>query len=303
MYKVIFFGSSIHSLPALSELLKQDYIEVVSVVTQPDRPIGRRQVLTETPVSLFAKKNNISVIKPESDKTHPWLYKNAKDFGSMIQIIKPDLLIVCYYGQKIPKKIIDAVKYGGLNIHPSLLPKYRGAAPAEWAILKGEKETGVTILTIEQEFDQGKIIAQEKEKLFENDTPEIVYQRLFKKGAELLIKILPDYLNGKISPISQISLISPTLPLPYAPRLKKEDGKIDWSKSPSEIERKIRAFSPWPGTFTYVKPDIKSPLKRLKLLKSHMNEDKLIIDIVQLEGKNPVSFEQFKSSYPNCEFV
>lgn len=279
---VIFFGSSIHSLPALSKLIASDFVEVAAVVTQPDRPVGRKKIITPTPVSKFAESKAITIIKPQSTKA--------------ILQIKPDLLVVCYYGLKIPIDLINKVKFGGLNIHPSLLPKYRGAAPAEWAILNGEKETGVTILTLSEEFDQGEIVAQIKEPIYQNDTPEDLYKRLFDKGAQLLVRILPAYLENKIDLTTQDNNKAT-----FAPRLSKDDGKIDWTKKPVEIERMIRAFTPWPGTFTFV--NINGKNLRLKILKGHLEKDKLVIDEVQLEGKNPVSFEQFKTAYPNFNFV
>lgn len=249
-YKIVFFGSSIHSLPTLKGLIKAGY-------------------------------NVIAVIKQRNQLTPQAILKR-----------KPDLLIVAYYGQKIPIEIIKKVKFGGLNIHPSLLPKYRGAAPAEWAILNGEKVTGVTILTLAKEFDTGEIVSQIKEPIYDSDTAEDLYTRLFEKGADLLIKVLPDFLQGKIKLIPQDNTKAT-----FAPKLKREDGKIDWKKTPQEIERMIRAFYPWPGTFTFVQ--IKNKKLRLKILKAHLENGNLIFDQVQLEGKKPVSFTQFKQGYPN----
>lgn len=279
---IVFFGSSIHSIPALTKLINAGY-EIAAVVTQPDRPTGRKQVITATPVSEFAQKKGIPVIKPQSS----W---------KAVLELKPNLLVVSYYGEKIPIDLINKVKFGGLNIHPSLLPKYRGAAPVEWAILNGEKETGVTILTISEGFDEGAIVAQIKQPILNNDTAEDCYSRLFEKGADLLIKILPDFLQGKISLKAQDNTKAS-----FAPKLKKEDGEINWKKSPQEIERMIRAFTHWPGTFTYVQ--IKNEKFRLKILKAHLKNNKLILDKVQLEGKKPVSFEEFKRGHPNFIFV
>ncbi|MBI2028956.1 methionyl-tRNA formyltransferase [Candidatus Gottesmanbacteria bacterium] len=279
--RIIFFGSSIHSLPALNKLIQNGY-EITAVVTQPDRPVGRKQVMTPTPVSVFARTKNIPIIKPQSTKP--------------ILQLKPDLLIVCYYGQKIPIELINKVKSGGLNIHPSLLPKYRGAAPSEWAILKGEKETGVTILKLSEEFDEGEIISQVKESILKDDNPENLYARLFKKGADLLIKVLPDFLQDKIELKPQNNSKAT-----FAPKLTKEDGEINWDERPELIERKIRAFTPWPGSFTFVKLNGKT--LRLKVLKAHLKNDKLVLDEVQLEGKNPVSFKEFKTAYPNYSII
>lgn len=299
--RVIFFGSSIHSLPALENLTKQDYLQVVAVVTQPDRPVGRKQVITPTPVAGFAQKNNIEILKFESNPEIPWFYKNQEEVAAIIKKYQPDLIVVCYYGQKLPSPVINIPPKGTLNIHPSLLPKYRGAAPAEWAILNGEKETGVTILTLTPEFDNGKIIIQEPESLYPNDTSETAYQRLFTKGAQLLINILPDYLAGQIAPREQNETLAT-----QARRLTKEDGKIDWKEEPVKIERKIRAFTPWPGTWSFIQLDQIHPNSdplRIKILKSHLENNLLVIDEVQLEGKTPVPYSQFKSTYPTHQLL
>lgn len=272
---IVFFGSSIHSIPTLGKLINAGY-EIAAVVTQPDKE-------TPNPVSEFAQKRHISVIKPQSSKA--------------ILQHKPDLLVVTYYGVKIPIDLINKVKFGGVNIHPSLLPKYRGAAPAEWAILNGEKEVGVTILTLSENFDEGEIVAQIKEPILNNDTAEDLYTRLFETGADLLIKILPDFLQGKIKLTSQDNTKAT-----FAPKLKREDGKIDWQKRPAEIERMIRAFYPWPGTWTEVRIK-KQESRRLKILKAHLEKRNLVLDEVQLEGKKPVSFEEFKRGYPNFQFI
>lgn len=285
MKKVIFFGSSEGSLFTLKKLLSSEEVKVVAVVTSPNKPF---------PLSIFCQQNNIPVLKFPSKTNQSWLFANEEDVYNKIKELQADLLIVLYFGQKIPIKVINLTKYGGINIHFSLLPKYRGAAPVEWAIVRGEKEVGITLLTLAENIDEGKIIFQTKEPINNTDTAEDIYNRCFSKCSELLIKILPDYFAHKIKLISQDNSQASS-----APRLKKDDGKIDWNESSGIIERKIRAFSPWPGTFTFVKLDKSSPLKRLKLLKSHIKDDKLIIDQVQLEGKKPVSFEQFKKGYPN----
>lgn len=296
--RTIFFGSSVHSLPALKKLLSLDYINIVACVTQPNRPVGRKQKITSTPVSRFAKRQHLPLITPPSDPLTPWLYLNPKGLTNDLAKLKPDLLITTYYGQKIPKEILKLPKYGGLNIHPSLLPKYRGASPVEWAILNAEREIGVTVLTLAENFDSGKIIAQEKMACKNTDTPEDLYKVLFEKGAELLVKILPDYLKNRITPKPQDNS-----KVTLAPRLKKDDGKINWLESPEKVDRKIKAFYPWPGTFTFVQLNRNTKPKRLKLLKSHVDDGKLIVEIVQLEGKKPVAFKVFQKAYPDYHFV
>lgn len=279
MLKILFFGSSVHSLKIISVLGNQ----VAGLVSQPDRPLGRKQIITPTPVSKFARENKIPLYNPESLKEKPWEIREPKKLLNFVKTINPDLIIVAYFGQKIPPEVINYPKFGCLNIHPSLLPKFPGSSPAVWAILEGEKETGVTILKMNEKLDKGEIIAQEKEEIKETDTPEDLYERLFAKGAALLAKILPRYLSGEITPKPQGEKTSV-----YARRLTKEDGKIDWSKSPSEIKRFIRGLSPWPGAWTEVK--INGKVKRLKFITP---------EIVQLEGKKPVSYKEFVSGYPS----
>jgi len=280
MTNILFFGSSIHSLKIIKALKNYSLVGIVS---------------PSSPVSEYALKNNIPLFEPESLPEKPWELKNQGSLLDFVKKIEPDLIIVCYYGQKIPVEVINFPNFGSLNIHPSLLPNYPGSSPAVWAILKGEKESGVTILKMNEEFDKGKIIAQEKEKITDEDTPETLYERLFTIGANLLIKILPGYLSGKIIPQNQ----SPRTSC-YASRLSRNSGKIDWSKSPEELERFIRAMSPWPSA--WIEVEINGQKKRLKILKSHVGARRdapvLIIDIVQLEGKKPVSFKQFQEGYP-----
>lgn len=281
MIKIIFFGSSKHSLTVLQKLIDKNY-QIAALITKTDK-------IESTAVSDFAYKRGIPVIKTSSFT--PAIIKAILNY-------RPDLLIAAYYGLKIPLEIIKKAKFGGLNIHPSLLPQYRGAAPAEWAILKGEKETGVTILTLARDFDCGKILIQSQEPILATDTSEDLYKRLFEKGADLLVKILPDFLRREV----QLKIQDETK-ASFAPKLRREDGKIDWQKKLAEIERQIRAFYPWPGTFTFVKLAANQPLKRLKIIKAHLEKGELVFDQVQLEGKKPVSFKQFKEGYPNFRLI
>lgn len=306
--RIIFFGSSHHSLPVLKALLKKKDYKIVGVVSQPDRPVGRKQILTPTAVSQFARENQIPLFTPESQKKKSWLYQNPQKLAGELATFKPDLLISAYYGQMVSQEILSLAPFGGLNLHPSLLPKYRGASPAQWAIFNDEKETGMTILKIAAVFDQGEIVTQEKIEIRPTNTAETLYARLFEKAAKLLIKILPDYIKGKIRLIVQDSSQAS-----YYPRLTRNDGKIDWSKSPETIERMIRAFHSWPGTYSLIslhdrskkvnRQKIPKQAKRLKILKAHLHKGKLILDQVQLEGKKAVSFEEFKRGHPNFQFV
>ncbi len=292
---ILFFGSTDESVIVLERLFKHQIsnvqLHIVAVVTQPPRPVGRHQELVPTPVEMWATKNNIPVLTFPSDSATPWLFQNEQEVIDTVQTFKPDLLVSASYGQKIPTQTIKESRYGGLNVHPSLLPRWRGADPVPWAILSGDNQTGVTIVTLAEKFDEGKIIAQKKIPILSTDTTAILYPKLFALGADLLVQAVKDLvLQG--SPQGK----SPT---PYARRLTKQDGFIEWNTiqkainggNAEAIDRKFRALDPWPGLWTVVNQ------KRLKILKLHLREDKLMIDDVQLEGKKPTSFVQFSSAY------
>jgi len=198
----------------------------------------------------------------------------------------PDLIITACHGQIIPQKTLEAPKYGALNIHPSLLPKYRGAAPVPWTLLNKESETGVTIFKMDSGIDTGPILAQKKTDILPQETSKDLLNRLFKMGTKLLIKILPDYIEHKITPIKQPSK-SPT---PYARKFTKKDGFIklpDFIKASktnfTSVNHQIRAFYPWPGVWTTLPNN-----KTLKLLPH---------GFFQLEGKSPITFQQFQNGY------
>ena len=224
--------------------------------------------------------------------------------------MSPDLIIVAAYGKILPKEILEIPKYGCLNIHPSLLPKYRGPSPIQSAILNGEKETGTTIILMDEKIDHGKIIASEK---LTNSVKKTPYKELSKKlakmSAELLIKTIPNWINGKIKPKPQDETKAT-----YTKSIKREDGKINWSDSAERIERKFYAFYPWPGIFTFFEKNGK--ILRVKILDLEISnkEDKnnffiklkkkyLIIKKIQPEGKKPMLAEDFKRGYGNITLL
>lgn len=310
---ILFFGSTAESVRILHRLFQLSIgnyqLVIKGVVTQPPRPIGRNQIVSPTPVETWAKKNTIPVLSFPSDTKTPWLYENEQNVIDAIQTFKPDLLVSASYGQKIPIQTIRDAKYGGLNVHPSLLPRWRGADPVPWAILSGDHQTGVTIVTLAEKFDEGNIIAQKKIPILPTDTTPILYPKLFTLGAQLLVEALPDYLSGKNKGKPQVSSqLTPGVEQlhtsgisSYARRLTKQDGFVSWQElkaamegaNAETIDRKFRAFDPWPGLWTLFGQ------KRLKILKLHIQGEKFIIDQVQLEGKNPVPFSQFSSAYPS----
>ncbi len=255
---------------------------VVAVVTQPPKPVGRKKILEYSPVDTWAYKHKIPIFNSQfSNKELP----------------EADLGVVASYGKIIPKNIIEHFRYGVLNIHPSLLPKFRGASPIQEAIATGETITGVTIIKMDEQMDHGPAISAFKEAIRPDDTNETLRARLFNRSAEFLIDLIPNYLNGKIKPKKQDHTKAT-----FTKLIKKDDGFIkDPLGDPARAERLFRAFEPWPGIWTEVKilRDEEIKLLRLKILKLHLKNEKLIFDEVQLEGKNPVTWEEFKKGYPS----
>jgi methionyl-tRNA formyltransferase len=285
--KIIFIGTPEFGAIVLENLVKNNY-QPILVVTNPDKPVGRKQTITPPPVKLVAKKNNIPIIQPT-------LIRNSK---FEIQNSSPDLIIVAAYGQIISKEILDIPKYGCLNIHPSLLPKYRGASPIQTAILNGEQKNGVTIMLMDEKMDHGPILAAQELEITDfapgakicTWCKKTTYQELHNKsaelGAKLLMETIPNWINGKIKPKPQDETKAT-----YTKILKKEDGKIDWDKPAEEIERQIRAFNPWPGSFTFCKKNDKNI--KVKILEADVSDNKLIIKKVQPEGKKPMDYKEF----------
>lgn len=232
--RVIFMGTPEFALAGLEQLITASDFEIVGIFTQTDKPVGRQQKLTPPPVKELALKNNLSVFQPEK----------IRPAAEMIKGLKPDLIIVIAYGKIIPQEILDIPRYGCINVHASLLPKYRGAACLNAPILNGDEETGVTIMKMDAGLDTGPILRQAKIKLNGQETLTDVHDKLSALGAEILLPTVRDFLNGKITPQAQDDSASS-----YVRMIKKEDGRIDWSKPAEEIEKMIRAYNPWPGTY------------------------------------------------------
>src|SRR6266540_2100279 len=234
MTRVVFMGSPDFALPSLRALFSA--YDVVGIVTQPDRLSGRGRELKAPSVKTLAHELRIPVIQPEK----------LRQPEAMEQLRKwsPDVIVVAAFGQILKSKVLDLPHFGCLNVHASLLPRWRGAAPINAAILHGDEETGVTIMKMDVGLDTGPILTQRSIALTQEDTAGSVFEKLSHFGADLLIETLPDYLSGKIQPAPQ-----PEEGMTYAPMLKKEEGKLDFSRPADELERRVRAFNPWPGTF------------------------------------------------------
>jgi methionyl-tRNA formyltransferase len=279
--RIIFIGTPEFGAIILEKLIKANFAPVL-VVTTPDKPVGRKQVVTPPPVKIMAQKYNIQIEQPE----------RIKNYESRIKELNPDLIIVAAYGQIVPKRILDIPRYGCLNVHPSLLPKYRGASPIQTTILNGDEKTGVTIMLMDKKMDHGQILAQQELEIpITNIQFPNLQNKLANLGAELLIDTIPKYINGEIKPKEQDHSQAT-----FTKIIKKEDGLIDWSKKPEEIERQIRAFNPWPSTFTFIKKDDKQI--RVKVLEAEIKDNKLVIKKVQLEGKKPMPYEEYLRTYP-----
>jgi methionyl-tRNA formyltransferase len=234
MTEIVFMGSPDFALPTL-EALAREY-QVVGVVTQPDRAAGRGRELRPPPVKLLAEALAIPVIQPEKlrqpealEQLHAW---------------RPDLIVVAAFGQILRKDVLELPPQGCINVHASLLPRWRGAAPINAAILHGDKETGVTIMKMDVGLDTGPILSQRAIPIASHETAGSLFETLSRLGANLLLETLPGYLSGELQPVPQ-----PEEGVTYAPMLKKEEGQLDFTRDAEELERRVRAFNPWPGAF------------------------------------------------------
>lgn len=234
MTKIVFMGTPDFSVPVLEGLIENKNYEVIGVVSQPDKKVGRKQIITPSKVSEVALKNNIKLFRPEK------LRKEYED----ILALNPDIIVTCAYGQIVPKEILDFPKYGCINVHASLLPKYRGGAPIHKAIIDGEEKTGITIMYMNEGLDKGDIISQEEIKIEENDTTETMHDKLSIIGKELLLKTLPDIIEGRINPIKQNDEEAT-----FAHNISREDEHIDFSKNTKDIYNQIRGLNSFPLAF------------------------------------------------------
>jgi methionyl-tRNA formyltransferase len=236
--RLLFMGTAELSCASLDALADDEQFYVAAVVTQPDRPKGRELKPQPSPVKTLALKLGLPVLQPARARD--------ESFIAGLRALKPDLIAVVAYGQILPPAILDLPAHGCLNVHTSLLPKYRGAAPIQWAIANGDAETGVTIMKMDVGLDTGPIVAQRQAPIRLDDDAATLHDRLAQLGAELLVRTIPDYVAGKIPPVPQ-----PAEGSSYAAKIKKEDGRIDWSQPARVIWNRLRAFTPWPGAFTY----------------------------------------------------
>jgi methionyl-tRNA formyltransferase len=251
--RIVFFGSPASALPSLRKILEVGH-SVKLIITQPDKPSGRGKKVTPCPVRQEALQLNIPTCQPVKIKQDLITLEKIKE-------IQPELIVVAAYGQIIPASIIYLPRYHSVNVHFSLLPKYRGASPVQWALLNGEEKTGITIFELNEKMDEGEILSQKEVEILPDENAAELEARLAQKGAELLVETIArlDSLEHLPQDHSRAT---------YAPKLNKEDGRIDWRKSAIQIERQVRAFTPWPSAYAFLDE------KRIIILKGKRMEDK-----------------------------
>jgi methionyl-tRNA formyltransferase len=233
--KILFFGTSEFSKKILKNLLKE--YSIVGVITQPDKPVGRRQEVTSSPVAVFAEENNLQVFKFTN-------LKSAEAFET-VKKIATDLFVVVAYGKIIPKEILDLAGSGAINIHGSVLPKYRGTSPIHGVLLNNESETGITIMLMDEEMDHGPILKTRSLNIAPDDTFSVLEEKLVNLASSLILEVIPEYLSGNLPPIAQDHETAS-----FTKIIVKDDGKIDWKKSVQDIYNQYRAYEIWPGIWT-----------------------------------------------------
>lgn len=301
--KIVYMGTPDFAVPPLRALAEAGY-EIAAVVTQPDKPKGRSKALMPTPVKEEAMKHNILVYQPVKVK--------SPEFMEILEEIHPDMIVVAAFGQIIPKAILELPKFGCINIHASLLPKYRGAAPIQQAVIDGEKESGVTIMRMGTGIDTGDMISKIVVPLSEEETGGSLFDKLALAGAELLIKTLPAIADGTAVYEKQPE----ESPTPYAAMITKQMGCMDFNRSAVELERLVRGMNPWPSAYTHVNgktlkvwkseaaPSEKSGMAPGTILKADKTgihvacgQGVLILKEVQLEGKKRMDTDAFLRGY------
>ena len=298
--KILFMGTPEFAVPSLDLLLKRDY-PVIGAVTQPDRPRGRGTPLTPPPVKRFAEAHGLPVLQPERVRTAEFL----EHFGRLA----PDLVAVAAFGQILPKEILERPRLGCINVHPSLLPRYRGAAPLNWTIMRGETITGVTIMQMDEGMDSGDILLQEETPVGSCETVGELHDRLAVRGAQLLLDVIGRLEKGAIRPMPQDHAAAT-----FAPRLKKEDGLIRWDADAPSIVRLIRGLSPSPCAYTFLDGKILRIFNALETEGASealpgtlsFSENELLVSAgsgavslldVQLEGKKRMSVRDFMRGF------
>ncbi|MCQ2500342.1 MAG: methionyl-tRNA formyltransferase [Lachnospiraceae bacterium] len=300
--RLVFMGTPDFAVGTLEKLVEAGH-EIVGVVTQPDKPKGRSMTMQPTPVKAVALKHGLTVYQPKRVR--------EAEFQETLKELAPEAIIVVAFGQIIPDSILNMPKYGCINVHASLLPKYRGAAPIQWAVIDGEKTAGVTIMKMDAGLDTGDMYSVAEIPLAADETGGSLFDKLSELGAQLLVDSLPKIVSGELVPVAQPA----ESPTDYARMITKEDGRIDWTKGAAELECRIRGLIPWPGAFSRLNG------KTLKLWKIQVVEEEsglepgqvvsagkgglvvqtgkgqLRITDLQLEGKKRMEADAFLRGY------
>lgn len=294
--RIVFFGTPDFAATALEALVASEH-RVVGVVCQPDKPAGRGQHLAAPPVKVAALRAGLPVAQPVSVR--------KGDILDILAAWDPDVAVVAAYGKILPPALLSLPRHGCVNIHASLLPRYRGAAPIQWAIARGETQTGITIMQMDEGMDTGDILLQRTTPIAATDTGGSLHDRLAKLGADAMLEALDAVATGTATRQPQNDADAT-----YAPMIRKEDGHIDWQRPAVEIERLVRAFDPWPSTFTFVGE------RRLRIMRASVDADGtsespgtvvdaddrlaiatgaglLLLEEVQLEGRKRLSAAEF----------
>lgn len=298
--RIVFCGTPAFAIPSLRHLIAQPDFRVEAVITQPDRPRGRGQQVSSSPVKDAALDADIAVYQPEKIRS-----ESAHDF---LRRVMPDIVVIIAYGQIIPQSLLDIPELGWINLHGSLLPKYRGAAPINWAIINGEAHTGVTTMKVEAGLDTGPVLLNYETEIGSDETAVQLAERLAEAGAPLVTETVRKLGRGEITPHPQNNSQAS-----YAPILKKEDGRIDWSQPATVIYNRIRGLQPWPGAFStfggktcqiWGRPIERAGmpassgsilLEGQQVLVSCGRDTALQLDHVQLEGRKRVTAREFAS--------
>lgn len=304
--KTIFIGTSYEGVSSLESLIENPQYEVTAVITQPDKPVGRKKVLTPTPIKEIAVKNNIKVYTPEN---------NLKKYKELVEKENPDLAVTIAFGEFLPKVLLDYPEYKCLNVHYSLLPQLRGAVPVQMAILRGLEKTGVTVQIMEVECDTGPILAQKEIPIENGETTLTLKQKLIPLGKDLLMRTLKSWTSGKITPAAQKTDVCDCC---YRNDISKENAEIDWNEMDTEyIDRMIRAFLPWPVAWTTLHngkrvkifeadivtkktcgpPGTITVIDKSVLFSTKNSAKALDVKVLQIEGKNKITASEFSKGW------
>ncbi len=294
--RVLFIGTGEIGVPVLRWLTKSSEHELVGVVTQPDKPVGRDQRIAAPPIKAAMAESDVCVLQPKRIRT--------EEAVSEIRALAPEIIVVMAYGQILPRAVLEIPAIACLNLHASLLPRHRGAAPIQAAIVAGDPETGISVMHMDEGLDTGDVLLQKRIQIADNETGGSLHDRLAEIAPAALEEALAALGAGTAPRIPQQSALAT-----YAAKLEREDGRLDWNESAAVLERKIRAFDPWPGAFTVLRDDA-SRERKLKIFQARIVSDAslaplafpakdgaLALDEVQLEGKRRMDATEFLRGY------